>query len=70
MVAANTSGAKGVYKYISNKWKNCNKWKAQISFQGKKKALGYFDTKEEAQAAHDKAASELFGDFALTNEKL
>ena len=68
--ARNTSGIKGVYKYVSNSWKTSNKWKAQISFKGKRKHLGYFDSKEEAQAAYDKAAIELFGEFALTNSGL
>ena len=63
------SGTKGIYKYVSKSWKTCNKWKAQINFKGKKKSLGYFDSKEEAQAAYDKAAIELFGEFAFTNEK-
>jgi hypothetical protein len=70
MPTTNTSGVKGVYKYVSKAWKTCNKWKAQISFKGNRKHLGYFDTKEEAQAAYDKAAVELFGEFALTNEKV
>ena len=66
----NSSGVKGVYKYASKAWKTCDKWKAQINFKGKKKSLGYFSSKEEAQAAYDKVAVELFGEFALTNEKI
>ena len=65
--STNSSGIKGVYKYKSHNWKSCKKWKAQIRFQGKNKALGYFDTKEEAQTVYDKVARELFGEFALTN---
>jgi hypothetical protein len=57
----NTSGFKGVY------WrKDCRKWRAQITLHGCKKHLGYFETKEEAAIAYDKAAQELFGQFART----
>lgn len=55
----NTSGLKGVSLYKPN-----GKWKAQIQKDGKKLALGYFDTKEEAHSAYVNAASRMFGEFA------
>lgn len=52
------SGVKGVY------WDNgSGKWRAQIKFSGKARYLGIFDKIEDAKAAHDAAAKELFGDF-------
>ncbi len=55
----NKSGFKGAY------WCNRGKrWCAMISFNGKNKYLGGFDTPEEAHLAYVKAARELFGEFA------
>lgn len=54
----NRSGYKGVL------WvKGCGRWRAQISANGKKISLGYFDSAESANAAYQKKAKELFGDF-------
>ena len=60
--STNTSGFKGVCWH-----KRIRKWQAQIKLNGKKKHLDYFDTVEEAAAAYDKAAIELFGEFARPN---
>lgn len=58
----NTSGYKGVY------WnKYHQKWAAQIGVNLKIKHLGYFGDIEDAALAYDKAATELFGEFAQTN---
>ena len=58
----NASGLKGV------SWvKQQRKWAARLTMGGKEKRLGRFDTKEEAAAAYDRAALELFGEFARTN---
>ena len=55
----NTSGLTGVSWYPQTK-----KWKAQIQRQGKKKALGYFESKEAAHEAYLSAAREMFGEYA------
>lgn len=58
----NTSGYKGVY------WnKQKQKWVAQIKFNGRNKTLGQFNDIIEAAKVYDKAATELFGDFAVLN---
>ena len=58
----NKSGYKGV------SWKkDKNKWEAKIRNNNKLKFLGYFDDLVEAGRAYDRAALELFGEFAWTN---
>jgi len=52
------SGYRGVYK------NHINRWVARI----KGKHLGSFVTKEEAALAFDKAAAELYGEFASLNQ--
>lgn len=56
----NTSGYKGVARYRK-------KWQAGINLNGKRNHLGNFDTPEEAARAYDRAAVELFGEFACLN---
>lgn len=51
----NTSGTKGVVWDKSNK-----KWRAQITFKGKKHNLGYFTNKQDAINARKKAEEELY----------
>lgn len=55
----NTSGFKGVC------WvKRDKKWLAQIRINGKRKHLGYFDSKKQAARAYSKAAKKYHGEFA------
>jgi len=58
----NTSGYAGV------SWDKVNrKWYAYITADGRMRALGRFDTAEEAALARDRAALELHGEFARLN---
>ena len=57
------SGFKGVSLI-----KDRNKWVAQIKVNGKVKYLGAYTLKEEAARAYNKAAKELFGEFAWLNK--
>lgn len=53
----NASGFKGVSE--------CGgRWRAQIQIQGRKRHLGVFATAEDASAAYQDKARELFGEFA------
>lgn len=61
--STNTSGYKGVH------WKGEKKrWVASIGVNGKRKHIGYYDTKEQAALAYNRAAQEHFGEFACLNE--
>ena len=55
-----------VYKGVS--WSNSvNKWHSYITHNKKRKHLGYFITQLDAAIAYDKAAKELFGEYAKLN---
>lgn len=43
------------------------KWVAQISHNGNQRKLGYFYSESEAALAYNKAAMELFGEYACIN---
>ena len=57
-----TSGYKGVSWYAK-----LQKWAAQINIKGKRKRIGYFDTKESAARKYNEAAKEEYGEFAYLN---
>ena len=54
----NKSGFKGVF------WnKQANRWQARITYGGKQRYLGQFDTAEEAYAKYCEVAARAFGEF-------
>lgn len=61
----NTSGYKGVT--FDKNSKRQKRWMAQITFSGKRLALGYFKDRLDAAKAYDEKAKELFGQFAVLN---
>lgn len=54
------------YKGVSYSKKD-KAFRAQIKSAGKSKSLGYHETEKDAALAYDKAALELFGEFACLN---
>src|SRR5690606_30033579 len=61
-------GTSSKYKGVS--WyKQTRRWEAYIKINGKKKRIGYFNDEIEAALAYDRAARELFGEYAKTNFK-
>jgi hypothetical protein len=61
----NTSGFKGVSWHGKS-----SKWRATITLKRKHICVGLFRDKVEAARAYDKAAVELYGEFARTNESM
>lgn len=64
----NTSGYRGVSWRVGRK-KDSGKWRAFISYQGKRIWLGEFDSIKEAVRVRDEAAKKLHGEFAVLNLK-
>lgn len=60
----NKSGYKGV-TFIPGRLRP---WRAVITYKGKYTNLGYFETKEQAALAYNKAAVKYFGEFARYNQ--
>jgi hypothetical protein len=67
--AANSDSRDGTSRYKGVSWyARFGKWRAQIQINGHKKHLGCFSTEIEAARAHDRAALQLFGEYAKVNE--
>lgn len=60
-------GTHSKYKGVSRDWNNLLTWKAYIRHNNKYIHLGRFASEEEAALAYDRAASNLFGEFAYLN---
>jgi len=60
--------ASSVYKGVGRQPKMSPKWYARIQVNGKHLFLGYFKTEVEAALAYNKAAKDVFGEFARLNE--
>lgn len=61
----NTSGFKGVC--FDKSRRNSRVWLAQITYMGKTKHLGHYETSVQAAYAYDQAAKQLYGKFAKLN---
>jgi len=63
-VQSKTSRFKGVH------FENCTqRWRAELTINGKRIRLGRFPSEEQAVAAYMKAANEHFGEYASKAEK-
>lgn len=60
----NETGYKGVSH--EKRWGG-NTWRARIQINGQREVLGYFASPEDAARAYDRAAKEIFGEFAHLN---
>jgi hypothetical protein len=64
----NQRKTRGTSRYKGVSWfKRDSRWRATIKQYGRQRSLGYYDAEEEAARAYDRAAREMFGEFAHTN---
>ena len=72
-IAQNVYNSKKAANQTSSKYKSVcydktrNKFRADIKYNGHRKFLGHFDNEIDAAKAYDKAATELYGDYAKLN---
>jgi len=55
------------YKGVGNLYRGAHSWQAKIVVGGQQKYLGVFLTEEDAARAYNKAALDIFGEFARLN---
>ena len=69
-VRKRTSSTSSRFKGVSHVIRpdRSDRWRAQISRDGRRISLGYFETEAEAVAAYDAAAKATWGDFANSSE--
>lgn len=65
--AANTKSKRNGFKGVTKH--KCGKFQVQIKCRGVNKYIGLFDDELSASKAYDKAAFDLFGDFANLNHQ-
>jgi hypothetical protein len=58
-----TTGSRGVSYH-----KKMGKWMVYLTYNGKRKHLGYFSSLEEATARYDEEASKHYGEYARLND--
>jgi hypothetical protein len=66
---ANRPKTTGKSRYKGVSWcKWSDKWRATIMVDYKQKSLGRYESEEDAARAYNKAAQEIYGEFATLNE--
>ena len=67
---SSNSGVVGVTKTKNDAKRYANEWRAYISFEGKRKELGYFKNKDDAIIKRLKAELQYFGEICPPNKEL